>query len=348
MRSPLSRDDDPLVLALPDDALNLADRVPAETTPRGLAVHALQEHMAALGLSLPLGPALALHDPARLLVLNGFRVQLVCAPCGSDRLSVDSGPWRQAARAPHFLLAAWVDDDLPLVWMPGALTNGEVIDQAAVTSDGTALELALEHVHGGVDRLLSLVRLLDPQAMPLRGLECAGAAAAAPEPLPINRWLRGQIDAALLALGAHLLPADGAVFRAAPLAGADRDALAVLAIPLGVANDGLCWGEARAGAIERFQLRLIACGDGGAAPRALRVRLVPQLAGDVLPDGLRLVAGPRAAVSAISQGLELEVSGSATPIQIAVEWRGTQLRLPPLLLWPTDSPEAAAEPDADR
>lgn len=350
MRSPLPSDDDPLVLPLPEDALTLADRVPPGSTPRALAVHALQEHMTALGLSLPLGPTLALEDPERLLVLNGFRVQLVCTPYGADRLSTDSGPWRQAEQAPHFLLAAWVEDDLQLVWMPGVLTNGEVIDQATTANSGggVALELELERFHGGVDRLLSLVRLLDPRSMPLRGLQPGRMAPREPEALPITDWLRGVIDDALLALGAQLLPAGGAVFRTAAPAGVDRTALAILAIPLGVVNDALCWGEARAGAIERFQLQLIACGDGSTAPDALRVRLVPQLAGDVLPDGLRLVAGPRAAVSAISQGLELEVSGSQTPIQIAVEWGGTQLRLPPLLLCSTDPPEAAPEPDADR
>lgn len=350
MRSPLSSDDDPLVLPLPEEALTLADRVPAGTTPRALAVHALQAHMGALGLCLPLGPSLALDDPERLLLLNGFRVQLVCAPYGADRLIADSAPWRQAEQAPHFLLAAWVEDDLQLVWMPGALTNDEVIDQVTAASGGggAALELELERFQGGVDRLLSLVRLLDPRSMPLRGLQSGGMAPGEPEGLPISHWLRGLIDDALLALGAQLLPAGGAVFRAAAPAGVNRDALAILAIPLGVVNDALCWGEARAGAIERFQLQLIACGAGSAVPHALRVRLVPQLAGDVLPDGLRLVAGPRAAVSAISQGLELEVSGSQTPIQIAVEWGGSQLRLPPLLLWPTDPPEAAPEPDADR
>ena len=144
-----------------------------------------------------------------------------------------------------------------------------------------------------------------------------------------------------------LLPVGAAGFRAAAPADVDPSTRAILAIPLGVVNDVLCWGEARAGAIERFQLQLIARGDGLQAVHSLRVRLRPQLAGDVLPDGLRLVAGPRAAVSAISQGLELEVSDSETPIQIAVEWEGTQLRLPPLRLSPA-APETLADADADR
>lgn len=121
-----------------------------------------------------------------------------------------------------------MEDDLQFVWMPGVRTNREVIDQAAVASDGGALELELERFQGGVNRLLRLVRLLDPQAMPLRGL-----ASGAPEPRALTCCRR-----------------TGRCFGPRPL---------------GVVNDGLCWGEARAGAIERFQLRLIACGDDGPA-----------------------------------------------------------------------------------
>ena len=348
MHDPFPSDDDPCVLPLPDDALPLADRAPAGATPRTLAVLALREQMAARGLTLPLGPTLALDDPERLLLLNGFRIQLVCAPYGADRLSAASAPWRQREQAPHFLLAACVEEDLQVVWMPGVLTNNEVIDQAAAGGCDEAITLGVERFQGGVDRLLSLARLLDPGAMPLRGLHPRAASPRALPPLPAVHWLRGWIDDSLLALGAQLLPVGGAGFRAATPADVDRSTLAILSIPLGVVNDALCWGEARAGAIERFQLQLIACGDTTTTASALRVRLVPHLAGDVLPDGLRLVAGPRAAVSAISQGLELEVSGSQTPIQIAVEWEGSQLRLPPLLLGAADPLDARADPDADR
>lgn len=342
MRSPLSSDDEPLVLPLPEDALVLADRAPAGASPRALTVLALQEQMAALGLSLPLGPTLALEDPDRLLLLNGFRVQVACAPYGADGLSVASGPWQRADQAPHFLLAAWVEEDLQVVWMPGVLTNHEVMDQGAPAGGDGPIALRLASFHGGVDRLLTLAQLLDPQAMPLEGLQPKAG-------LPVAAWLRGRVDAALVALGAQLVPVSGAVFRGAPPpAAVDTAALAILAIPLGVVNNALCWGEARAGAIERFHLQLIACGEDAAQPSALRVRLVPHLAGDVLPDGLRLVAGPRAVVSAISQGLELEVSGSQSPIQIAVEWGGDQLRLPPLLLSSADPPAPPREPDADR
>lgn len=345
MRSPLTSDDEPFVLPLPEDAVCLAGLAPAGATPRALAVRALQNQMAALGLSLPLGPSLALDDPDRLLLLNGFRVQLACAPYGADRLRVASLHWRRPERAPHFLLAAWVEEDLQVVWMPGVLTNGEVIDRANAVAGEGPWALPLVRFQGGVDRLFSLAQLLDPQAMPLRGLGAMGARVA---PLPVAPWLRGRIDDALGALGARLLPVSGGVFRAAAPAAVDADALAILAIPLGVVNDSLCWGEGRAGAIERFQLQLIPCGGGTAQPSALRVRLVPHLAGDVLPDGLRLVAGPRAVVSALSQGLEVEVSGSQSPIQIAVEWGEDQLRLPPLLLPSSDPPEPSPEPHADR
>lgn len=326
MPDTLSFDDNPLVIPLPEDALALKEHAPADATSRTLAVLALQEHMASLGLALPLGPALALSDPDRLLLLNGFRVQLVCAPYGADTLQASSGPWQQAPGAPHFLLGAWVDEELQVVWLPGVLTNGEVIQEAQV--DAAAIALPINRFQGGVDRLLSLVQLLDPEAMPLRGL--------APLPLPplsVAPWVRGLIDDALLALGAKLQPANSVVFRSSsPTETEASDVLAILAIPLGVVGGELCWGEAAARAVERFQLQLITCGPSRPAPNRLRVRLVPHLCGDLLPDGLRLVAGPQAAVSATSQGMELDVHDSQAPIQIAVEWKGEQLRLPPLLV----------------
>jgi hypothetical protein len=326
MPAPLSFDDNPRMLPLPDDALLLEDLAPAEATPRSLAVLALQQQMASLGLSLPLGPTLALSDPERLLLLNGFRVQLVCAPYGADTLQAASAPWQQAGQSPHFLLAAWVDDELQVVWIPGALTHDEVIQKAQAGAD--AIELPIHQFRGGVDRLLSLVQLLDPQAMPLRGLARSPLA-----PLSVVPWVQGLIDDALLALGAELQPASSVVFRASsPTEGEATEVLAILAISLGVVGEELCWGEAAAEAIERFQLQLIPCGPSSPGPNRLRVRLVPRLTGDVLPDGLRLVAGPQAAVTATSQGLELDVRGSQTPIQIAVEWKEDQLRLPPLLL----------------
>lgn len=328
--------DDPIVVPLPDEAMSLAEVAPAEASSRTLAVLALREQMASIGLALPLGPSLHLNEPDRLLVLNGFRVQLVEAPYGADRFHVDAGPWQQAAHAPHFLLAAWVEEELQVVRFPGVLTHGEVCDIARAGAE--PINLPLERFRGGIDRLLTLVQLLDPRTMALQGLA----------PIPVGRWLQGVIDDGLLALGARLQPPAGLVFRhtgAMEGGDGDGDGLAILAIPLGVVGNSLCWGEARAGAVERFQLQLIPCGDSDSGPNRLRVRLLPQLVGDVLPDGLRLVAGPLAAVSTLSQGLELEVSGSPAAIRIAVEWKGEQLRLPPLLLPPAG---AQPPPHADR
>lgn len=335
MSAPIPVDgDDPIVVPLPDEAIPLADVAPAEASPRTLAVLALQEQMASIGLALPLGPSLHLHDPDRLLVLNGFRVQLVEAPYGADRFLADAGPWQQAPHAPHFLLAAWVDDDLQVVWFPGMLTHGEVCERARAGAE--PIDIPLASFRGGVDRLLSLVQLLDPRTMALQDLA----------PIPVGLWLQGVIDEGLLALGARLQPPAGVVFRhTGGIEEGDADGLTILAIPLGVVGNRLCWGEGRAGAVERFQLQLIPCGNRDCGPNRLRVRLLPQLAGDVLPDGLRLVAGPRAAVSAWSQGLDLEVGESQAAIQIAVEWRGEQLRLPPLLLPPAG---AQLPPHADR
>jgi hypothetical protein len=140
-------DDDPIVVDLDDDAIPLSDLAPAEAGPRALAVLALQEQMASIGLNLPLGPSLHLNDPVRLLVLNGFRVQLVEAPYGADLLQADAGPWQQTAGAPHFLLAAWVDEDLQVVRFPGVLTHDEV-GQLAKTGAET-LALPLEGFRGG-------------------------------------------------------------------------------------------------------------------------------------------------------------------------------------------------------
>jgi hypothetical protein len=58
--------------------------------------------------------------------LEGFRVQLVCAPFWSEELAVPPQPWRLGARSPHLLLGAWVDEEAGVVRLPGVLTAAEL------------------------------------------------------------------------------------------------------------------------------------------------------------------------------------------------------------------------------
>ena len=148
-------------------------------------------------------------------------------------------------------------------------------------------------------------------------------------------WLAGQLDQALTALGAELMPNPAAAFRsrATPVRREESGAVqAVVRIPLGLVNGTIRWGDGRAEAIERLNLLLTLCGPKGRV-QELVVHLEPQLQGDLLPDGLRLVVKPLAAqVQTSGDGLEVRVSWGDEPIGIQLERHGeVVLDLPPLL-----------------
>lgn len=328
MPDPFDEDpDDPLALPLPPHTLWL-DEPESPGQPRdhpSLALRALRQQRAELGLDLRLR-----ENSGDSFQLEGFRVQLVCAPFWSEELAVPPQPWRLGARSPHLLLGAWVDEEAGVVRLPGVLTAAELRQRCpGLASAETPCPLPLTAFRGGLDRLWLLGRLLTPEAL----LPSEPAAA----PVRLRDWLDGLLAEALVALGAELLPASAGAFRspAAPvgLASGLPTALATVAIPLALALGRIETGPARRAASERFRLLLQLCGAMEGA-QWLEVRLEPELPGDLLPQRLTLRVDDRTIDTGGDGGcgpLCLTVPAGEEPIVIGL-WHGdgSRLALPPL------------------
>jgi hypothetical protein len=343
--SPLEPSD---ALPIPEGAVVLAEMFldnPAssdEREARRLAIAALRQAMAERQLKLPLGPEIDPEDPDRLLALNRFAVQLTTTGFYSDEVAVAADPWLKSATAPQLLLAAAVDVEQGVVHFPGVLTAGEVASEMGPSqAKGDRFVLPLKAFRGGIERLFTLVRLLDPQVIPRRALAPDSTHSPA---VRVLDWMQGLVGEPLQGLGAVLMPITSGAFRQA---GASREAtggrtLAQLSIPLGLSADGeLLTGEDAATCIERFQVLLIPCGSSGVEedPNAehLILRLVGELAGDLLPDGLELLVkqGSRqqSIRSASSTMLELQAPADEAIVEVTLTPPGGQfIVLPPLLL----------------
>jgi len=328
MPDPFDEDsDDPLALPLPPHTLWL-DEPESPGLPRdhpSLVLRALRQQRAELGLDLRLR-----ENSGDSFQLEGFRVQLVCAPFWSEELAVSPQSWRLGARSPHLLLGAWVDEEAGVVRLPGVLTAAELRQRCpGLASAEAPCPLPLTAFRGGLDRLWLLGRLLTPEAL----LPSEPAAA----PVRLRDWLDGLLAEALVALGAELLPASAGAFRspAAPdgLASGLPTALATVAIPLALALGRIETGPARRAASERFRLLLQLCGAMEGA-QWLEVRLEPELPGDLLPQRLTLRVDDRTIDTGGDGGcgpLCLTVPAGEEPIVIAL-WHGdgSRLALPPL------------------
>ena len=76
-------------------------------------------------------------------------------------------------------------------------------DQAALNPSADLDELPLSGFRGGVERLLTLVQLLNPDAISRYGLTFARRSSV----VSVLDWLSGQLDQALQGLGGSLVPA---------------------------------------------------------------------------------------------------------------------------------------------
>jgi hypothetical protein len=330
---------DPLeAFPMPEGAIEL-DESTASLSVRSLVVAALQRALRDRKLSLPLGPETALGDAQRLLSLNRFGVQLATAGVLADQLAVDVAPWASEATAPQLLLAALVDEENAVVAFPGVLTGAEFIELArrAERSDQGVLLDPLAF-RGGVDRLLTLVQLLEPEALPRLSLAPA-AQTAAGSVVAVIDWLRGQLDEAFSALGGELTPVAAGAFRSGAVASeAAEQALAMLVIPFGLSGDQLVSGDAARRCVRKFQLALIPTGpDHATHPTGLVVRLSSAVPGALLPDGLQLDARQgshrQTITSAMSTELELVVQASDQLLDVSLRYGETGLvELPSLQL----------------
>lgn len=120
------------------------------------------------------------------------------------------------------------------------------------------------------------------------------------------------------------------------LVDAADQALAVLAIPLGIGPAGqLLSGMAASRCIERFRLLLIPSGSD--QPTALLLRLLSEVPGDLLPDGLTLSASQGSTQQSSSTintaRLDLRFPASGELISVSLRYPGSaDLELPPLQL----------------
>lgn len=323
---------------IPDDAV-LLDQWKDGQSSRELTIAALHQELRRRQLALPLGPELNPADPERLLSLNRFALQLATAGLLADQVAVAKSLWRNTATAPQLLLAALVDEENGVVQLQGVLTAEELQQQLPlVDQEADHWLLAPSAFQGGLERLLTLVQLLEPQALPRLAL-AAPAAVIAPL-VVITDWLRGQLDQALLALGAELQPASAAAFRSASAGElANGAARTVLAIPLGISPQGeLVSGSAARQCIETFQLLLAPtrAEPGSDTPSGLMLRLTGALEGDLLPDGLTLQAQQgshrQSATTERSSVIEFSFHGRE-PISVSLlPQQGLPLELPPLVL----------------
>ena len=139
-------------------------------TSRELAIAALQKIIKDRELTLPLGPELDLNNPKRLLILNRFAIEVLTVGMTIDEISIPLEHWYRAGAAPQILLAAQIDEENNVVSFPGVLTGEEfkqlVSDQL---NNQKEVSISVNEFKGGVDRLLSFVRLLEPSAITREG-----------------------------------------------------------------------------------------------------------------------------------------------------------------------------------
>lgn len=310
---------------MPAGAIELDDSA-AALNARSLAVAGLQQALRDRRLPLPLGPETAFGDAQRLLSLNRFAVQLATGGVLADQLAIDAAPWASDATAPQLLLAALVDEENAVVAFPGVLTGAEFIELARSTerSDQAVLLDPLAF-RGGVDRLLTLVQLLEPEALPRLSLTPA-AQASAGSVVAVIDWLRGQLDEAFSALGGELTPVAAGAFRSGVVASeAEAQSLAMLVIPFGLSGDQLVSGDAARRCVRKFQLALIPTGpDHATHPTGLVVRLSSAVPGALLPDGLQLEARQgshrQSITSAMSTELELVFQASDQLLDVSLRY----------------------------
>jgi hypothetical protein len=324
------------VMPMPLGAIELSADQPWQSE-RALAVAALQQVLSGQASGLPLGPETAAEDDGRLLSLNRFALQLVTGGLLADQIAVDAKPWAEEASAPQLLLAAHVDEENAVVAFGGVLTGAEFVALARdAERSGDLLLLDAAAFKGGVERLLTLVQLLEPAALPRLALP--GGVDLQRQVVAIADWLGGQLDGALEQIfGAQWQPITQGAFFSGGAAAAERDALALVAIPLGLDLVQLVCGQAAENCIERFVLQMVATGSDPARPDGLVLRLIASMAGDLLPDGLTITVRQgsheqRQSASGSTQ-IELMFAGGAELIDVSLSYPGSSdLVLPPLQL----------------
>lgn len=321
---------------LPEGAI-LLNPVDQLRTARASVIEALQQAIKERHLALTIGPETALFDSTRLLLINQFALQLNVSGLMADEISLDLSHWRQDQTAPQLTMAAMVDLENDVVAVQGVLTNDE-LQQLSSEKDcsGDALTLQATDFKGGVDRLFTLVQLLEPNAIKRDALHTT-IQRALTSIVNVGDWLRGRLDSSLANYGARLQPVTASAFRANVPDNLPLQTQALLTIPLGLDdNNQLVSGDQTNSCIERFRLQLIPTGID-LKPTALVVRVCGEMSNELLPDGLVLQSKQGGARQSISSAndlqMEITLASRNEIIELTLQLgTGNPLKLPPLQL----------------
>ena len=151
---------------IPEGAIQL-DSDSEFLSPRALAIAAIKKILLERNLQISLGPETSLEDEGRLLIFNGFSVQLEITGILSNEISIDSTSWGKASRAPQLIIAVQVDEENCVVNFLGLLTGAEFTSVSnGISPINGKILLDTEVFKGGIDRLFTLVQLVEQEALP--------------------------------------------------------------------------------------------------------------------------------------------------------------------------------------
>ncbi len=158
-------DDELEAFHIPEEAIILDEKL--NLSVREMVILAIEKYIKETNLNLKLGPALALTDPSRSIILNKFDIQIITSEFVADEVKVSLKNSKIEGKGPQLLLSAQVEEDAKIVYFKGVLTSEElkeIINKKDIKKD--ELNISLNSFYGGIDRLFRLVRLLNTDAIP--------------------------------------------------------------------------------------------------------------------------------------------------------------------------------------
>ena len=149
---------------IPEEAIFLDEKL--NLSVREMIVLAMDNYIKEKNLNLKLGPAMALNDPLRSIILNKFDIQIITSELIADEAKISLKNSKIEGKGPQLILAAQVEEDSKIVYFKGVLTSlefKEILNKKDIRKD--EFNISLDSFKGGIDRLFRLVRLLDTEAI---------------------------------------------------------------------------------------------------------------------------------------------------------------------------------------
>ena len=158
-------DDELEAFPIPEEAIIFDEKL--NLSVREMVILAIEKYIKEKNLNLKLGPALALTDPSRSIILNKFDIQIITSELIADEAKISLKNSKIEGKGPQLILAAQVEEDSKIVYFKGVLTSlefKEILNKKDIRKD--EFNISLDSFKGGIDRLFRLVRLLDTEAIP--------------------------------------------------------------------------------------------------------------------------------------------------------------------------------------